>query len=78
MRCDGNRFTWDHRTDGFVRVYERSAVFDDIAYQNGWSREQLEGAIALRRSTLRIWSGGPLSPAEVGQMIQEMMVRGQE
>ena len=72
-------FTWDHRTDGFVRVYERSAVFDDIAYQNGWSREHLEGAIALRRSTLEdMVRAGPLSPAEVGQMIQEMMVRGQE
>lgn len=72
-------FTWDHRSDSFARVYEQSAVFDDIAYRNGWSREQLEGAIALRRSALEdMVQAGPLSPAEVGQMIQEMMVQERE
>jgi len=72
-------FTWDHRSDSFVRVYEQSAVFDDIAYQNGWSREQLEGAIALRRATLEDMArAAPLSPSEVGQRIQEMMVREQQ
>jgi len=72
-------FTWDHRSDSFVRVYEQSAVFDDIAYRNGWSWEQLEGAIALRRATLEdMVRAGSLSPARVGQMIQEMMVQEQE
>ncbi|MDD3856592.1 MAG: type II/IV secretion system ATPase subunit [Methanoculleus sp.] len=69
-------FTWDHRTDRFVRVYERSAVFDGIAYRNGWSREQLDAAIAVRRDALMETARrGPASPAAVGQMIQEMMVQ---
>ncbi len=72
-------FTWDHRTDRFVRVYEQSAVFDYIAYRNGWSREQLEGTIALRRSALEdMVQAAPLSPAKVGQMIQEIMVQERE
>ncbi|GLI45777.1 MULTISPECIES: type II/IV secretion system ATPase subunit [Methanoculleus] len=72
-------FTWDHRSDSFVRVYEQSAVFDDIAYRNGWSREQLEAAVALRRTALEgMIRAGPLSPSEVGQMIQEMMAQGQQ
>jgi flagellar protein FlaI len=72
-------FTWDHRSDQFVRVYEQSTVFDDIAYRNGWSREHLEGAIALRRTALEdMVRAAPLSPSEVGQMIQEMMAQGQQ
>ncbi|WP_292410644.1 MULTISPECIES: type II/IV secretion system ATPase subunit [unclassified Methanoculleus] len=72
-------FTWDHRTDRFVRVYERSAVFDDIAYRNGWDREQLEAAIAVRRDALTdMIHQGALSPLKVGQMVQEMMVREQQ
>ena len=72
-------FTWDHRSDSFVRVYEQSVVFDDIAYRNGWSRERAQGAIALRRSALEgMVRAGSLSPSEVGQMIQEMMVQEQE
>jgi len=72
-------FTWDHRTDRFARVYERSAAFDDIAYRNGWSREQLEAAITVRRDALTdMIHQGSLSPSRVGQMVQEMMVREQQ
>lgn len=72
-------FTWDHRTDRFLRVYEQSTVFDDIAYRNGWSREQLEAAVVVRRTALEgMIRAGPLSPSEVGQMIQEMMAQGQQ
>ena len=72
-------FTWDHRTDRFVRVYKESVVFDDIAYRNGWSREQLEAAITVRRDALMDTTRkGSSSPSMVGQMIQEMMVQEQQ
>ena len=72
-------FTWDHRTDRFARVYRDSVVFDDIAYRNGWSREELETAIAARRDTLMDTARrGSSSSSMVGQMIQEMMVQEQQ
>ncbi len=72
-------FTWDHRTDRFVKVYEQSAVFDEIAYQNGWDKEQLESALAHRRNALEdMVRKGALSPSMVGQMIQEMTVQEQQ
>ncbi len=71
-------FTWDHRTDRFVRVYEHSAVFDEIAYQNGWDNEQLESALAVRRDALEEMVGkGALTPSMVGQMIQDITVQEQ-
>ena len=72
-------FTWDHRTDQFVRVYERSVIFDGIAYRNGWSNEQLEAAIAVRRNALvDMVQRGASTSSTVGQMIQEMMVQEQQ
>jgi flagellar protein FlaI len=72
-------FAWDHRTDTFVRVYKQSAVFDDIAYQNGWSNEELDAAIADRRDALEeMMQKGALSPAVVGQMIQETTIQEQQ
>jgi len=69
-------FAWDHRTDRFARVYERSAVFDEIAYRNGWSGEDLEAAIASRKDALEeMMQNGAPSPAAVGQMIQEKMAQ---
>ncbi|WP_342675779.1 type II/IV secretion system ATPase subunit [Methanofollis sp. UBA420] len=72
-------FTWDHRTDRFVRVYDQSAVFDDIAYRNGWDKEQLEKALAVRKNALEdMVRKGVLAPSMVGQMIQEMTVQEQQ
>jgi len=72
-------FAWDHRTDRFVRVYRESVVFDDIAYRNGWSSEQLEAALAVRRDALMDTARrGSSSPSMIGQMIQEMMVQEQQ
>jgi flagellar protein FlaI len=72
-------FTWDHRTDRFVRVYERSSVLDEIAYRNGWSNEQLEAAITVRRDALvDTVQRGASTSSMVGQMIQEMMVQEQQ
>ncbi|WP_265581516.1 type II/IV secretion system ATPase subunit [Methanofollis aquaemaris] len=71
-------FSWDHRTDQFVRVYRQSTVFDEIAYQNGWDKEQLESALAVRRNALEemVRKGAP-SPSMVGRMIQGMTVQEQ-
>lgn len=72
-------FAWDHRTDTFVRVYKQSTVFDDIAYQNGWSNEELDAAIADRRDALEeMMQKGALSPAAIGQMIQETTIQEQQ
>ncbi|MDO8841291.1 type II/IV secretion system ATPase subunit [Methanocalculus sp.] len=69
-------FTWDHRGDRFVKAYSESSVFDGIAYQNGWSAEELEAAIQHRRDALQNMLNTPgISPQELGQKIQETMVR---
>lgn len=71
-------FSWDHRTDRFVKAYQHSTVFDDIAYQNGWDQEQLESALAVRRDALEeMVRNGTLTPRAVGQMIQNITVQEQ-
>jgi flagellar protein FlaI len=70
-------FTWDHRQDRFVRAYEHSTVFDEIAYRHGWSRDDLEEALAVRQKALEeMVRGGVQDAAGIGLMIQETMARG--
>jgi len=72
-------FSWDHKTDRFVRVYETSAVFDNIAYQNNWSREQLEEKIAVRRRALdEMVASGKTTPAEVETAILATIIAEQK
>ncbi|WP_338093465.1 type II/IV secretion system ATPase subunit [Methanorbis furvi] len=71
-------FTWDHLTDTFVKSYENSSVFDNIAYQNNWSREQLEAKLAVRRTALeRMVAGGKTTPPEVEAAIRETIITEQ-
>ncbi|MDD3621249.1 MAG: type II/IV secretion system ATPase subunit [Methanofollis sp.] len=71
-------FTWDHRQDRFVRVYETSEVFGDIAYRHGWDRADLDEALAVRRAALETMAaGGVHDPVEIGRRVQETMVQGQ-
>lgn len=68
-------FTWDHKQDRFIKVYSESVVFDDIAYQHGWSAKELETAIYHRRNALLNLLALPdLTPEILGQKIQETVV----
>ncbi|MCQ2355503.1 MAG: type II/IV secretion system ATPase subunit, partial [Methanocorpusculum sp.] len=72
-------FSWDHKTDRFVRVYETSAVFDNIAYQNNWSREQLEEKIAVRRRALEeMVASGKTMPNDVETAILATIIAEQK
>ncbi|MBP2145330.1 flagellar protein FlaI [Methanofollis sp. W23] len=71
-------FTWDHRQDRFVRVYEESKVFGDIAYRHGWNQADLDEALALRRAALEKMSAdGVRDLAGIGRRVQETMAQGQ-
>lgn len=59
-------FTWDHKTDRFVKVYENSAVFGNIAYQNNWSKEQISEKISVRKNALEAMvASGKTTPSDV-------------
>ncbi|WP_338095676.1 type II/IV secretion system ATPase subunit [Methanorbis rubei] len=71
-------FTWDHLTDTFVKSYENSSVFDNIAYQNNWSREQLERKLAVRRTALeQMVACGKTTPPDVEAAIRETIITEQ-
>lgn len=54
IRVDGENiittpiFLWNHRTDTFDRTEHPSAVMEEIAYQNGWSKEEFQRRIDRR------------------------------
>ena len=41
-------FVWNHRTDTFDRTNNPSKVMEEIAYQNGWSKEEFQKRIDAR------------------------------
>lgn len=45
-------YEWNLKTDAFDRVYERSKTLDHIAYVNGWTAEELQSQVDLRKHLL--------------------------
>lgn len=45
-------FVWNHLTDKIEKVYQESSVFENIAYQNGWSNEELQKHLSYKRTAL--------------------------
>ena len=72
-------FVWNNKTDRFDRVYTRSAVFDNIAYQNNWTDEEMSRRLENRRLALEdMASSGKTSVAEVDRAIIETRMRERE
>ena len=46
-------FFWNHLTDTFDRTEHPSKVMDEIAYQNGWSKDEFQKRIDTRISILQ-------------------------
>lgn len=68
-------FVWDHKTDTFVKTYQKSAVFENIAYQNNWSPEEMERRIRNRQHVLdEMVRTGRTRPAEVAEAIIHLSV----
>lgn len=68
-------FVWDHKTDSFIKIFEESKVFDSIAYQNGWSKDELEKRLMNRKNTLdNLRSNGKTTPLEVETAIQDLIL----
>ena len=72
-------FVWNNKTDHFDKVYTRSAVFDDIAYQNGWDNTELQKHLAVRKAALEeMVASGRTTPTEVEQAIIETLMYERE
>ena len=72
-------FSWDHKTDQFVRVYQQSAVFDNIAYQNNWSDKQLAEILAVRETALdTMVATGKTTPSEVEKAVMTTIIAENE
>jgi len=68
-------FVWDHKTDSFIKIFEESKVFDSIAYQNGWSKDELEKRLMNRKNTLdHLRLNGKTTPIEVEAAIQDLIL----
>jgi len=69
-------FQWNHTTDRFDKVYTHSAVFDSIAYQNGWTDEQLKERINSKKQALdEMAASGHTNPDAVEKAIIETILR---
>ena len=72
-------FVWNNKTDRFDRVYTRSAVFDNIAYQNNWSDTELARRLETRRLALEdMVASGRTTPKEVNRAIIETLMKERE
>ena len=72
-------FVWNNKTDRFDRVYTRSAVFDNIAYQNNWSDTELARRLETRRLALEdMVASGRTTPKEVNRVIIETLMKERE
>ena len=72
-------FVWNNKTDRFDKVYTKSAVFDNIAYQNNWTDEEMARRLENRRLALEeMASSGKTSVAEVDRAIIETRMRERE
>ncbi|HNT09138.1 type II/IV secretion system ATPase subunit [Methanoculleus sp.] len=45
-------YEWNLKTDAFDKVYERSKTLEHIAYVNGWTAEDLQSQIDIRKDLL--------------------------
>ncbi|MFA5453399.1 MAG: ATPase, T2SS/T4P/T4SS family, partial [Candidatus Methanomethylophilaceae archaeon] len=69
-------FQWNHKTDRFDKVYSTSAVFDNIAYQNNWSEEELRTRLDIKKVALeKMVASGDTSPKAVEKVIIETQIR---
>ena len=69
-------FQWNHKTDRFDKVYSTSAVFDNIAYQNNWSEEELRKRLDIKKAALeKMVASGDTSPKSVEKVIIETQIR---
>ena len=50
--CWNPLYEWNLKTDAFDKVYEHSKTLEHIAYVNGWTAEDLQSQIAIRRDLL--------------------------
>ena len=72
-------FVWNNKTDRFDKVYTRSAVFDNIAYQNNWTDAELAKRLETRRLALEeMAASGKTSVSEVDKAIIETRMRERE
>ncbi len=70
-------FVWNHLTDSFDRIYKQSAVFDSIAYQNGWTPEVMEENLQSRKQVLEeLVISGKTTPADVEEAITNHNIEG--
>jgi len=57
-------------------VYSTSAVFDNIAYQNNWSEEELRTRLDIKKVALeKMVASGDTSPKAVEKVIIETQIR---
>ncbi|HJJ32388.1 MAG TPA: type II/IV secretion system ATPase subunit [Methanocorpusculum sp.] len=69
-------FEWNHVTDTFEKVFTASKVFDRIAYQNGWSAEELQKRIDVRRKVLEdLGRREKVSTSEMVAAITELTIQ---
>ncbi|MBQ2772041.1 MAG: type II/IV secretion system ATPase subunit [Methanocorpusculum sp.] len=72
-------FVWNNKTDKFDKVYTRSAVFDNIAYQNNWTDDELAERLETRRIALEnMANSGKTSVSEVDRAIIETRMKERE
>ena len=72
-------FVWNNKTDRFDKVYTKSAVFDNIAYQNNWTDEEMARRLENRRLALEeMAASGKTSVSEVDKAIIETRMRERE
>ena len=72
-------FVWNNKPDKFDKVYTRSAVFDNIAYQNNWTDAELAKRLETRRLALEeMAKTGKTSVSEVDKAIIETRMRERE
>lgn len=68
-------FTWNHVTDTFDKVFEKSAVFDDIAYKNGWTQEEIQKKINARAAVLKKLGAQPkVSTQDMEEAIVNLVI----
>lgn len=72
-------FVWNNKTDTFDKVYTRSVVLDSIAYQNGWSDEELNAHLERRKKALtEMVKTGDVHPSTVTAAIRQLELNEQD
>lgn len=72
-------FLWNNKTDTFDKVYTRSVVLDSIAYQNGWSDEELNAHLERRKKALtEMVKTGDVHPSTVTAAIRQLELNEQD